>query len=692
MKRISTKIILAVVLSTVIISTFITIIVIKKSSQVVYEKIQENLSLQSESTTNQFNSTLLNVEMSVKGLKTAIEGSFDKSNMTNPAYIKKYMNIIAPTVKQFAEHSKGTISSYFFFNPNLVGDLYYICYSDKRGDGNFIRVENQLYTKDDFYPNNEDLSWYYNASKTKKGIWSDVYISDKMGQEMISYTSAVYIDNILIGVIGMNINFEIFENKIHKIKLYDTGYAFLLNKKFDYLIHPTLTRSHNLTTIADGKYKNLAKLLKKNTKGISEVTFADVDKILSYERLKNGWFILIAVSKDEIFKEIKDLSKVAITITLTGVILSMFIALYIGKKIAKPITLLTELIDKTKNLDLIYDERFSIVLKYKDETGKIAKSIVDMRKSLREIATHIKENSKSVTEYANHLATSTSDVSTSVEGVVKAIEELASGSTAQAKEVQEGVSKLSSFANKIKDMTNSASLMEQYSNETIKVNQQGMKAIMDLENKFEENNKIIHQVGKKVNELSTKSSTINEIVNAIESIAEQTNLLALNAAIEAARAGKAGRGFAVVAEEIRKLAVETRKSTKNIEIIVNQIQSEINGTKNHMDLAQEINKKTNQVLKNTAQVFNEIEKSLKNTVHQIENVTNNIKDIDENKDHIVTSMQEISAISEASAASTEEVSASIEEQSTSIEVISNTAQNLNEISIKLKEIVDKFHV
>jgi methyl-accepting chemotaxis protein len=64
--------------------------------------------------------------------------------------------------------------------------------------------------------------------------------------------------------------------------------------------------------------------------------------------------------------------------------------------------------------------------------------------------------------------------------------------------------------------------------------------------------------------LTEAADKVRTVLDFIEEIAARTNLLALNATIEAARAGAAGRGFAVVAGEVKTLAEQTQKATRDI--------------------------------------------------------------------------------------------------------------------------------
>jgi len=105
--------------------------------------------------------------------------------------------------------------------------------------------------------------------------------------------------------------------------------------------------------------------------------------------------------------------------------------------------------------------------------------------------------------------------------------------------------------------------------------EEGKAAVDETINGIGEIREMVDRAAVAINDLGGQSNEIGKILTVIDEVADQTSLLALNAAIIAAQAGVHGKGFAVVADEIRELAERTAVSTREIGLIINNLQ---NGT------------------------------------------------------------------------------------------------------------------
>lgn len=687
MKKISSKIIVTIVSCSLIISLLIGTISIMKSSKIIKEQAQQNLHLMASLEGTKFNHIFSDIEHHVEDLSTYILSTFDIKKL-NTQYLQEYEKNIQAQVKFFANSYKDAINVYIYSNPKLTDKLYGSFYTNI--DGAFKNQE--LLPQVNFTHNNPSISWCYEPTNKNKTLWINPYIDKRLNIKIISCVKPVYINSTLIGIVGMDIPFENIKNTIEKIQILKSGYGFLLNENYDVLIHPTSTQDDNLLTSENGTLSFMAEAFNNNASGIMEYTYKGNKKILGYFKLSNDYILAFNVLEEEILSKLNNLIFFLIVIMVLGVIFSIFISLFISHIISSPIIKITELVDKTADFKLSDDENYKVLLKNKDETGKISKAVFHMRKKLREVIYTIQENTNQINDHSLNLANITNETSSSIEGVAQAADELAQGSTEQAKLTQDSVDKLNYLADEIDITVNHSNLIKNSIDKVHKVSQEGLSSIDILNNSFKVTSISSQKLSSQINVLERKSSSIKDITTIIQSISDQTNLLSLNATIEAARAGDAGNGFAVVANEIRKLSQQTYISAKEIKTLIDEIQDEILHTKSEMDNSTLSVEKSNNALELTYTNFKTIDHTLKNTIKQIVSLIEAIEKIDAHKDGVLISIGEISAITEESAAATQEVSASIQQQTAAMEEIKESASLLQEISNKLNQMLNQFKI
>ncbi len=540
--------------------------------------------------------------------------------------------------------------------------------------------------------------WYNLALASDKVIYTTPYVDSDSNQMVITIAKSIKQNGEVVGVAASDISVKYLTDVASNAKPIDNSYAFLLDSENNIIVHRNKDfqanedKIENLGTVMNGIFNKFVATKENQTTEVN--TFKDYDGVNKYFAVTDipsaKWKIGFAIPVSEFRKPLKLLVIYFGIVILVSMIVSFGLAYLTSKKLSDPILDISEIVKRTTQLDLTYDEKNEKLLKHKDEIGIMAGAVSELRESLRGISSAIKESSGEVISATNNLAKATNESSQTINEISQTVDNLAEGASEQASNVIVATERLISFAAEIDNAVSSATLVKEYFNKTDEINSKGIESMELLSHKFKENDEAISELETNINLLSSKSSFIGQIINTIQAIAKQTNLLALNAAIEAARAGESGKGFAVVADEVRKLAEQTANSTNEISSLVEEIQSEINKTKNNMDNATNINIEANKAMEQAENAFTYIKSSIKGTVIQIDELSNNIKKVSENKNIVLDAVHGISAVSEAAASATEQVSASVQEHVSEMENVAQESERLKGVSEILDLIVGEF--
>jgi methyl-accepting chemotaxis protein len=692
MKKIGLRIGLSIGLWSLIIVLVVGAISLRESGDAIRIEAKDKLKYIALSEANAFSKTLTETEISVENLGALATAGIDFSKVYNNSdYMNHYQESIDETVKQIGENTKGAMGVYVYFNPDLTGGVYGAWYSKTKDSSKFEK--HNLGNIEEFTPDNEDMAFYYIPQKNRRATWMDPYLDKDLQVKVISYVKPVYVNDTLVAVVGLDINFNKFTNELKNIKIYDTGSAFLLSSSYDYLYDKEYSQEDNLKELNNGAYEFITQNMSEESFGVVEYKYKNTKMILAFSNLPNGQVVGVSAPESEIYKNLNKLGKMIYIILIVTIAVSAVISVALGNIISRPIKGLKHLLDDTSKLKVSDNHELKPIMLRKDEIGAIATSTFNMREALKGIVTelimitkNINKNTKEVENLSEGLKRSANENNNAAHEISLAMEQTASAAqevSANIEEIDLSINNISKKASDGADISRNISLRaSELRQDTAKLAENANKVYEEVKKEMEEAIKQAHAV-----------SEVNILTEVIVQITKQIKLLALNASIEAARAGESGRGFAVVAEAIKKLAEESTNTVADIQRIIGIVNSSVNNlsaaSEKILDFVdKDVQRDYDSFTKNSdqyykdAQIFNQFMFEFSSTAEQLSASISNITD----------AINDVTIAVTSGAESVQCIASSTDTALNGITEVEATAEDNVNTVLDLKKLVNRFDV
>jgi len=245
--------------------------------------------------------------------------------------------------------------------------------------------------------------------------------------------------------------------------------------------------------------------------------------------------------------------------SLVGLIVILLLCLFAYRII----TSITQPINNMRNAIITIEKNSDLSIRIENKSNdEISMTVTALNTMLDKFNTIIKQVE------ATH-----SEVSSMINQIINVTDKTNQGMLKQKTDVDQLASAMNEMSATAQEVANNANSAAEAASNAELESTQGQEIITATISSINTIATDIGSASEAIGRLATDSDEIGKVLDVIRNIAEQTNLLALNAAIEAARAGEQGRGFAVVADEVRNLASRTQTSTKEIQTMIECLQS-----------------------------------------------------------------------------------------------------------------------
>jgi methyl-accepting chemotaxis protein len=301
-----------------------------------------------------------------------------------------------------------------------------------------------------------------------------------------------------------------------------------------------------------------------------------------------------------------------------------------------------------------------------------------LRREYKELKRHAEDSERDLAQVVDELSNGIVMLKDLSRNVMTVSNQLSTGAVATARSVAQTVTTFEEVRQIVRVTTQDAGQVATNALQASHFFQEGRKSTEEAIAAMQRIREEMDAIADSMMRLNDQTQSIGEIIATVNALAAQSNLLAVNAAIEASKAGERGKGFSVVAQEVKNLADQSRRSTHQIGIILNEIQKATHQSVTAMEHGRKAVEMG---------VYQSVQ-----TGHSIETLVASVSAAAEAASHIANAnQQQLTGVDQVAVAMSD-IRQSTTDSLASFKQMDVAAQNLKELGRKLEHLVIHYKV